>query len=704
MIATEPFTVTVNAVNDPPAIARSPASASIVSGSSTQTTVTLTDIDSAGSALSLSTASSNTTLLPAANVTFSVTNTTAGGRTLQVTMTPAAGQSGAATVTLTGSDGSATAVTTFALTVILPAPPTIAPLAAQTTSEDTPLAVPFAIADPDTPLANLGVQVSASNPALLPAGGLVLSGTGGSRTLTITPAANQSGGSSITLTVSDGTATTSTSFSISVTAVNDAPLYAPGAPVAISTLVSTPTTFAVTLTDVDTAGAMLTLSGATTNATLLANAGILIAPVSSTAATATFNVTLTPVAGAAGAGSVVLSASDSQTSVTRTVQVSVSVTPAGPDAPTTLTATPGSATLNLVWTPATTGSTATSYAVYVGTAPGATSLPVQTTTATALTVAISTGSTYYARVRARNAFGDSVPSPEAVATVTVPHGKPGKPPKPRVWTSGRTVMMDWGAPLDGDPVTTYTLEVGSAPGLANLVVVPLSAARSFSAGGVPDGTFWLRVRAANASGASDPSEDVGLVMGPSGGCVGLPLAPAALGSSTVESVVSLAWTAPAGGAPTGYVLYAGSAPGQSDLATFSTGSTLTGWSGAAPPGLYYVRVAARTACGLGPASNEIAVAVGGAAAPDAPTQLSASVTGRVLSLLWSAPATGPSPTTYLVEVGSASGVADIASIDSGGAGTSISGGVPAGQYFLRVRGRVGGATGPASNEVTVVVP
>ena len=349
---------------------------------------------------------------------------------------------------------------------------------------------------------------------------------------------------------------------------------------------------------------------------------------------------------------------------------------------------------------------ATSYAVDIGTAPGATSLPVQTTTATSLTVAISTGSIYYARVRARNAFGDSLPSPEAVATVTVPHGKPGKPPKPRVWTSGRTVMMDWEAPLDGDPVTTYTLEVGSAPGLANLVVVPLSAARSFTASGVPDGTFWLRVRAANESGSSDPSEDVGLVMGPSGGCVGLPLAPSALGSTTAGAAVSLAWTAPAGVAPTSYVLSAGSAPGQSDLATFNTGSTRTGWSGNAPPGLYHVRVAARTACGVGPASNDIAVAVavGGAAAPAAPTQLSASVTGRVLSLVWSAPATGSSPSTYLVEVGSASGAADIASIDSGSAGTSISGAVPAGQYFLRVRGRVAGATGPASNEVTVVVP
>ena len=95
--------------------------------------------------------------------------------------------------------------------------------------------------------------------------------------------------------------------------------------------------------------------------------------------------------------------------------------------------------MHLAWTPATTGSTATSYAVYVGTAPGATSLPIQTTTATTLNVAITTGGTYYAECPRPKRVGDSVPSPEAIATVTVPHGKPGKPPKPRVWTSGRTV-------------------------------------------------------------------------------------------------------------------------------------------------------------------------------------------------------------------------------------------------------------------------
>ena len=704
LTASRTFTLTVTPVNDAPTISRSPVSASILTGTSTQTSVTIADIDSAGTALSLSTSSSNPVLLPNANVTFAVTSTGANSRSLQVTMTPVAGQSGSATVTLAGADGTSTATTTFALTVTAPLPPTVSSPGPQTTAEDTPIAVPFTVGDSDTPLASLLVQTSSSNTTLVPAAGLALSGSGASRTLTITPAANLSGGSTITLSVGDGSTTTSITFALTVTAVSDPPVYAAGVPAAVSTVVSTATSFQVTVTDVDTAGAALGLTGTTTNAAVLANSGILIAPVSSTASSRTFSVTLTPVAGATGTGGAVLSATDGQTSVGRTVQLSVTATPAAPDAPTTLTASAGPGLLDLAWTPATTGSAPASYVVSVGTSAGATTLPIQTTTSTSIAIPITIGATYYARVQARNAYGDSVPSPEAVATVTVPNGRPGRPSRPRVWTSGRTVSMDWDAPLDGDPVTRYTLEVGSAPGLANLVVAPLSTSRSFAAGGVPDGTFWLRVRGENGYGIGDPSEDVGLVMGPAGGCVGLPLAPGSLGSSVAGSIVSLAWSAPVSGVtPTGYVLYAGSAPGRADLVTFSTGSTVTGWSGAAPPGVYHVRVAARTACGVGPLSNEVAVAVGATAPPAAPESLTSIVVGRTISLSWSPPPSGPAPGGYVLEVGSSSTATDVARIELS-AVTTISGAVPPGRYFLRVRARAGGVTGAPSNEVDVVVP
>jgi hypothetical protein len=618
-------------------------------------------------------------------------------------MTPAAGQSGVATVTLVGSDGGATATTAFTLTVVVPAPPTVSAIGPQAVAEDGSVAVPFTIGDPDTALSSLVVTAASANTTLVPPAGLALSGSGAQRTLTITPAANLSGQATITVAVSDGVSTTPSVFTLTVTAVDDAPAYAVGVPTAVSTLVSTATSFPVTVTDIDTAGASLMLTGTTLNVAVLANTGILVAPVSSTTTSRTFTVTLTPVAGATGTGGITLAASDGAAVVSRSVQFSVTATPAPPDAPTTLTASGGSSTLSLAWTPAATGSAATSYAVYVGTAPGSTTLAVQTTTATSLSVAIATSGTYYARVRARNAYGESADSPEASASVTVARSKPGKTPKPRMSTSDRTVSVDWDAAPSSDPIVAHILEVGSAPSLSDLLVTPLSAARSFTATGVPNGTYWLRVRAVNAAGAGEASDDVGLVMGPGGGCVGLPLAPGALSASVAGGVVSFLWTPPADAvAAASYVLAAGSAPGRANLATFDTGSTATAWTGTAPPGVYYVRVAGRTACGTGAVSNEVVVTVGAATPPGAPTGLSAVLTGRVVGLSWSPPA-GPAPAGYLLEVGSASGAADVASFAVGPV-TAVSGTVAPGRYFIRVRARGAAGVGPASNEVAVTVP
>ena len=50
------------------------------------------------------------------------------------------------------------------------------------------------------------MTATSSNVALVPDANLVLSGTGADRTLVITPAANQAGTATITVTVSDGTA------------------------------------------------------------------------------------------------------------------------------------------------------------------------------------------------------------------------------------------------------------------------------------------------------------------------------------------------------------------------------------------------------------------------------------------------------------------------------------------------------------------
>ncbi|MGD9904137.1 MAG: reprolysin-like metallopeptidase [Vicinamibacterales bacterium] len=703
LTASRTFTLTVTAVNDAPTIARTPTAATIASGNAATTNVTISDIDTSGSALSLSTSSSNPTLLPAGGVGFTVVSTAASSRTLLVTMTPAAGQSGVATVTLTGSDGSATAVTTFVLTVVVPLPPTLSPLAPRTVAEDGALAVDFTVGDPDTPLSGLTVSATSGNVALVPPSGLGLAGSGAQRTLTVTPAANQSGQATIAISVGDGVSTTTGTFVLTVTPVDDAPAFAVGVPASVSTLVSTALSFPVTVTDIDTAGTTLALSGSSSNVALLAQAGIAIATVATAATSRTFTVTLTPETGATGTGTLLLSAGDGVSSVGRTVGVAVTSTPGPPDPPTTLTVSGAGSALAVSWTAASTGSTPTSYAVYVGTSPGATTLPVQTTAGTSLSVPLTASGTYYARVRARNAHGESTDSPESSVSIAVPNGKPGKLPKPRAWTSGRTLLMEWDPAPSAEPIIGHVLEVGAAPAVGDLLVLPLSASRSFTAPGVPVGTYWLRVRAVSAVGAGDASDDVGMVMTASGGCIGLTSSPGTLAAAVSNGVVSLSWTPPAGSVtPASYVLSAGTAPGLANLATFDTGSTAVAWSGVAPPGVYHVRVAGRTACGVGAPSNDVVVTVGGTAPPAAPTALSATVSGGVVAVAWTPPP-GSAPAGYVLEVGSTAGASDIATIDVGTA-TAISGAAPPGRYFLRVRARGTGGAGPPSNEVDLTVP
>ncbi len=112
--------------------------------------------------------------------------------------------------------------TMFGMTVSLP---TISNIVNQSTNEDTATgAIPFTIGDPETPISSLVVTAVSSNHALVPNGNITLGGSGADRTITLTPAANQSGASTITITVDDGVTTTSDSFVLTVNPINDPPV------------------------------------------------------------------------------------------------------------------------------------------------------------------------------------------------------------------------------------------------------------------------------------------------------------------------------------------------------------------------------------------------------------------------------------------------------------------------------------------------
>ncbi len=101
-------------------------------------------------------------------------------------------------------------------------PPTIGHIVDQTIDANTATeAIPFTIGDSETAATELTVTKNSSNPTLVPLANIVLGGTGANRSVIITPAIGQTGTSTITLTVSDGTLATTTAFELAVLASLD---------------------------------------------------------------------------------------------------------------------------------------------------------------------------------------------------------------------------------------------------------------------------------------------------------------------------------------------------------------------------------------------------------------------------------------------------------------------------------------------------
>lgn len=91
------------------------------------------------------------------------------------------------------------------------------------------------------------------------------------------------------------------------------------------------------------------------------------------------------------------------------------------------------------------------------------------------------------------------------------------------------------------------------------------------------------------------------------------------------------------------------------------------------------------------------------AAPGAPRSFAGSAFDSTVSLTWLPPASGGSPSTYFIEAGSASGLANLANFSIGSTSTSFStSNVAAGVYYVRVRASNAAGTSGPSNEATVV--
>lgn len=178
-------------------------------------------------------------------------------------------------------------------------------------------------------------------------------------------------------------------------------------------------------------------------------------------------------------------------------------------------------------------------------------------------------------------------------------------------------------------------------------------------------------------------------------------APTAVTGSVSGFAATVQWQPGPSPSATSYVVEAGTAPGAADIGRFAVGAA-TSVTGTLPAGRYYVRVYGVDDEGESVASNDVVLDVpAGITAPGVPGPLTATVNGGTVTLSWGA-ASGA--TSYVIEAGSVSGATDVGAFPLAGAGTSFSAPVPAGTYYVRLRGVNAVGTGPPSNEVVVTVP
>lgn len=302
-LSSRTFTLTVNPVNDLPVVLP-PANQTINEDSTTiLLPFTVRDVETPAANLTVTASSSNPGLVPNTNILLGGTGT---NRALAITPLP--NQFGAATITLTASDSTGGTSSTNFVVNVMPVndAPVLSSFSNQVTSEDAPTAaMPFTIGDLETPAANLVITGASSDLLLVPDANITFGGSGTNRTVTVTPAANQSGTATITVTVRDAEGlAASNSFVITVMAVNDLPIISGLANQ--STTEDTQKVIAFTVSDAETPAASLVVTGTSSDVQLVPNANILLAG-SGTNRT----VTVMPATNRFGSATITLTVTDS---------------------------------------------------------------------------------------------------------------------------------------------------------------------------------------------------------------------------------------------------------------------------------------------------------------------------------------------------------------------------------------------------------
>lgn len=195
------------------------------------------------------------------------------------------------------------------------------------------------------------------------------------------------------------------------------------------------------------------------------------------------------------------------------VTVTVPAVAAPPGTPSALVASSSGNTASFSWTAPSGGGPVTSYLLLAGSAPGfaapLASVPIAGG-ATSFTVGGVPNGVYYVRVVAQGPGGLSAGATNEATLRVGATAPPGTPTLHAPSVSGTTVSFSWTAGSGVAP-TSFVLSAAVTPGGAPVASVPLSGS-SASIPGVPRGTYYARLTAVNAAGASAPSNQVTVVV------------------------------------------------------------------------------------------------------------------------------------------------------------------------------------------------
>jgi hypothetical protein len=281
--------------------------------------------------------------------------------------------------------------------------------------------------------------------------------------------------------------------------------------------------------------------------------------------------------------------------------------------------------------------------------------------------------------------------------ITQPSGLPAEPALEAA-VSGDRVALSW-TPAIGAGITAFIVRGAIAGGAVTDVLQLPASLRGWTSPPLPPGSYEVELVAANGAGRSPSSNRRAFSIG----VAETPEPPSGLTASVADDRVALSWTpASTSPAPAGFVVEA-AANGSPAFAPVARTDVPSLVATRVPAGTWDVRVRSATAGAVSEPSAAISVTTAPCtAAPAPPQEPWALWTPPAVSVRWSPPPTG-AVEEYVIEVGSASGRADLGQLIVPSTRVTHTEQVSSLVAFVRVRARnVCGLSAPSA-EIPIVV-